>query len=77
MEPWYVVMAFILKEAERNSLLISGNCFMEDNKFLDHNSDILCQNSYFLLSCYLFLIEYLQVNYFQVSFNFTFTSKFQ
>lgn len=78
MEPWYVVMVFPLKEVKRNVLMISDNCFMKENKFLGHNSDILSQKCYFLLSCYLLLLtEYLKVNNFQVSFNFTFTSEFQ
>lgn len=78
MEPWYVVVVFVLKEVKRNSLMISDNCFMKENKLLDHNSGIACQKCYFLLSCYLLLlIEYLKVNNFQVSFNFTFKSEFQ
>lgn len=53
------------KEFERISLMITGNCLMEETSFWIAALLFLCQNAYFLLSCYLLLlIEYLKVNNF-------------
>lgn len=68
MEPWYVCCCgnclenLYSQEVERNPFMISGNCFMKENNLLVHNSDILYQQCYFLLSCYLLLLFEYQKN---------------